>query len=101
MRCNPAIRKIAELVEEGAIGWVSAIHADFGLQGPFPAEHRLRDPKLGGGALLDLGVYPINLAHLILGAPGRGAVLGAPDPGGRGREHRRPARLRSPARSRR
>jgi predicted dehydrogenase len=69
MRLNPAIRKIAELVEEGAIGWVSAIHADFGLQGPFPAEHRLRNPRLGGGALLDLGVYPINLAHLIMGSP--------------------------------
>jgi predicted dehydrogenase len=69
MRFNPAIRKIAELVEEGAIGWVSALHADFGLHGPFPAEHRLRDPKLGGGALLDLGVYPINLVHLIMGTP--------------------------------
>ena len=69
MRVNPAIRKIAELVEEGAIGWVSAIHADFGLQGPFAAEHRLRDPRLGGGALLDLGVYPIHLVHLIMGAP--------------------------------
>jgi predicted dehydrogenase len=69
MRCNPAIRKIHELVEDGAIGWVSSIHADFGLHGPFPAEHRLRDPKLGGGALLDLGVYPINLVHLILGPP--------------------------------
>jgi predicted dehydrogenase len=69
MRFNPAIRKIAELVEEGAIGWVSAIHADFGLPGPFEAQHRLRDPRLGGGALLDLGVYPINLVHLILGAP--------------------------------
>ncbi|GIM93568.1 Gfo/Idh/MocA family protein [Paractinoplanes toevensis] len=69
MRFNPAIRKIHELVEEGAIGWVSAIHADFGLQGPFEPEHRLRNPRLGGGALLDLGVYPINLAHLIMGAP--------------------------------
>jgi predicted dehydrogenase len=69
MRLNPAVRKVAELVEEGAIGWVGAIHADFGLQGPFPPEHRLRDPKLGGGALLDLGVYPIHLAHLIMGAP--------------------------------
>ncbi|MBM2617322.1 Gfo/Idh/MocA family oxidoreductase [Actinoplanes sp. LDG1-06] len=69
MRLNPAIRKIVELVEEGTIGWVSSIHADFGLQGPFDAEHRLRDPKLGGGALLDLGVYPINFAHLIMGAP--------------------------------
>ena len=69
MRLNPAVRKVAELVEEGAIGWVSAIHADFGLQGPFDAGHRLRDPKLGGGALLDLGVYPLHLAHLIMGVP--------------------------------
>ena len=69
MRLNPAVRKIVELIEEGVIGWVSSIHADFGLHGPFPPEHRLRDPKLGGGALLDLGVYPINFAHVILGAP--------------------------------
>lgn len=69
MRCNPAIRKAAELVDEGAIGWVSAIHADFGLQGPFDAGHRLRAPELGGGALLDLGVYPIHLAHLFMGVP--------------------------------
>jgi predicted dehydrogenase len=69
MRLNPAIRKIAELIEAGEIGWVSSIHADFGLQGPFPPEHRLRNPKLGGGALLDLGVYPLSLAHLIMGAP--------------------------------
>jgi predicted dehydrogenase len=69
MRCNPAIRSIVTLIAEGAIGEVKAVHADFGLQGPFPASHRLRDPSLGGGALLDLGVYPINLAHLVLGAP--------------------------------
>ncbi|MFB9358594.1 Gfo/Idh/MocA family protein [Actinoplanes nipponensis] len=69
MRCNPAVRRIAELVAEGTIGEVTAVHADFGLQGPFEATHRLRDPALGGGALLDLGVYPLNLAHLILGAP--------------------------------
>ena len=69
MRSNPAVRKAVELIEEGVIGWVSAIHADFGLPGPFEAEHRLRDPKLGGGALLDLGVYPIHLAHLVMGVP--------------------------------
>ncbi|HEU4346758.1 MAG TPA: Gfo/Idh/MocA family oxidoreductase [Actinoplanes sp.] len=69
MRCNPAVRAIADAVVAGAIGDVTVISADFGLQGPFPPEHRLRDPKLGGGALLDLGVYPLNLAHLILGAP--------------------------------
>ena len=69
MRCNPAVRRIVELITDGAIGEVTSVQADFGLQGPFAAEHRLRDPKMGGGALLDLGVYPLNLAHLILGAP--------------------------------
>ncbi|WP_189078443.1 Gfo/Idh/MocA family protein [Mangrovihabitans endophyticus] len=69
MRCNPAIRKVVEMVRAGAIGDVVAVHADLGLQGPFPPEHRLRNPALGGGALLDLGIYPLHLAHLILGAP--------------------------------
>jgi predicted dehydrogenase len=69
MRMNPAIRRIVALVRDGAIGEITNIQADFGLQGPFAATHRLRDPALGGGALLDLGVYPLNLAHLILGAP--------------------------------
>ena len=69
MRCNPAVRRIVELVADGALGEVTNVQADFGLQGPFDATHRLRDPALGGGALLDLGVYPLNLAHLILGAP--------------------------------
>lgn len=69
MRCNPAIRKIRELISDGVIGDVVTVHADLGLQGPFEPTHRLRDPALGGGALLDLGVYPIHLAHLLLGAP--------------------------------
>jgi len=69
MRCNPAIRRITELIADGVLGEVTSVQADFGLQGPFEATHRLRDPALGGGALLDLGVYPINLAHLILGPP--------------------------------
>jgi predicted dehydrogenase len=69
MRCNPGIRRVTELIADGAIGEVTAVHADFGLPGPFPPEHRLRNPALGGGALLDLGVYPVSLAHLLLGAP--------------------------------
>jgi len=69
MRCNPAVRQIAALVRDGVIGDPVSVHADFGLAGPFPATHRLRAPELGGGALLDLGVYPLNLAHLVLGAP--------------------------------
>jgi predicted dehydrogenase len=69
MRCNPAIRRITELIADGAIGDPVTVHADFGLPGPFEATHRLRAPELGGGALLDLGVYPLNLAHLMLGTP--------------------------------
>ena len=69
MRTNPAIGRMAELVAAGAIGDVRVVRADFGLAGPFEPSHRLRDPDLGGGALLDLGVYPVSLAHLLLGAP--------------------------------
>jgi predicted dehydrogenase len=69
MRCNPAFLKMLELVRDGAIGEVTAVHADFHLTGPFAAEHRLRAPELGGGALLDLGVYPVTVAHAVLGVP--------------------------------
>ncbi|MFJ4919426.1 Gfo/Idh/MocA family protein [Streptomyces sp. NPDC088725] len=69
--CNPVIQRLAELVRDGAIGDVRAIHADFGIQGTFAPEHRLRNPDLGGGALLDLGVYPVSFAQLLLGEPDR------------------------------
>ncbi|RKN12711.1 Gfo/Idh/MocA family protein [Streptomyces radicis] len=69
MYCNPSIRRAVELVHDGAIGEVVAVHADFGIGGPFDPGHRLLDPALGGGALLDLGVYPVSFAHLLLGEP--------------------------------
>jgi predicted dehydrogenase len=69
MYCNPVIRRMAELVRDGAIGEVRAVHADFGLNLPLDPTHRLLDPALGGGALLDLGVYPVSFAHLLLGEP--------------------------------
>ncbi|MDN3296320.1 Gfo/Idh/MocA family oxidoreductase [Streptomyces ficellus] len=71
MYCGPVIRRLVELVRDGAIGDIRSVHADFGLAGPFEAGHRLRDPALGGGALLDLGVYPVSFAHLLLGEPDR------------------------------
>jgi predicted dehydrogenase len=67
--CNPVVRRLTELVADGAIGEVRSVHADFGLGGPFAPGHRLLDPALGGGALLDLGVYPVSFAHLLLGEP--------------------------------
>jgi predicted dehydrogenase len=69
--CNPLVRRMRQLVEEGAIGEVRTVQADFGLAGPFPVAHRLRDPHQGGGALLDLGVYPIAFAQMLLGEPDR------------------------------
>ncbi|MEU5087880.1 Gfo/Idh/MocA family oxidoreductase [Streptomyces sp. NPDC021356] len=69
MYCNPLVRRLKALVDDGAIGDVRTVQADFGLEGPFPPAHRLRDPDLGGGALLDLGVYPVSFAHLLLGEP--------------------------------
>jgi len=69
MRANPAIRRIVSMVAEGEIGDVRHVTVDFGLPGPVPPGHRLRAPELGGGALLDLGVYPVTFAHLFLGPP--------------------------------
>ncbi|MEV6142677.1 Gfo/Idh/MocA family oxidoreductase [Streptomyces sp. NPDC051992] len=69
--CNPVIRRMTELVRDGAIGKIRSVQADFGLAGPFGPGHRLRDRALGGGALLDLGVYPVSFAHLLLGEPDR------------------------------
>ncbi|MDC0768320.1 Gfo/Idh/MocA family protein [Streptomyces sp. HD] len=69
MYCNPLIRRLKAMVDDGAIGEVRHVQADFGLAGPFPPSHRLRDPAQGGGALLDLGVYPVSFAQLLLGEP--------------------------------
>ncbi|WLQ43396.1 Gfo/Idh/MocA family oxidoreductase [Streptomyces laculatispora] len=69
--CNPVIRRMTELVRDGAIGEIRTVQADFGFTGDFGAGHRLRDPALGGGALLDLGVYPVSFAQLLLGEPDR------------------------------
>jgi predicted dehydrogenase len=66
---NPTIQRCHALVRSGAIGTITHVAADFGVAGPFPVGHRLRDPRLGGGALLDLGVYPIALAQHFLGRP--------------------------------
>jgi predicted dehydrogenase len=67
--CDPVVRRMAELIHDGAIGEVRTVHADFGFAGPAEPTQRLRDPHQAGGALLDLGVYPVSLAHLVLGAP--------------------------------
>ncbi|MFJ3159261.1 Gfo/Idh/MocA family protein [Streptomyces kanasensis] len=80
--CNPLVRRLVELVRDGAIGEVRTVHADFGLVGPDDPGHRLRDPAAGGGALLDLGVYPVAFAQLLLGEPDRVAAQALLSPEG-------------------
>lgn len=68
-RFLPAIRKAKEIADGGAIGQVKGISADFGFKAAFDPNGRLYNHKLGGGALLDIGIYPIFLALLIKGMP--------------------------------
>jgi predicted dehydrogenase len=82
MRVNPVIRRVKELIDDGAIGEITNITADFCVAGPFPPGHRMRAPELGGGALLDLGVYPVTFAHLFLGVPERVHAVAALTPEG-------------------
>ena len=82
MRANPLILKARDLVARGVIGDVVAVHADFSIELTFDPTHRLYDLANGGGALLDLGVYPINFAWLFLGRPDTQQVLGTLSPTG-------------------
>lgn len=68
-RFSPQTIKILELIEDGAIGEVTSIKADFGFSTPVDPPGRLFNPELGGGALLDIGLYPAFLALLLLGKP--------------------------------
>jgi predicted dehydrogenase len=68
-RCLPAVRRMAELIAAGAIGEPRLLTADFGIQAPPDPRNRLWIPDLGGGALLDVGVYLASLARLVLGPP--------------------------------
>ncbi|MHB8186136.1 MAG: Gfo/Idh/MocA family protein [Dermatophilaceae bacterium] len=82
MRANPLILKAQEIVARGVIGDVVAVHADFSIGLDFDPAHRLYDLANGGGALLDLGVYPLHFAWLFLGRPDTQQVLGTLSPTG-------------------
>jgi predicted dehydrogenase len=68
-RFHPAITRVRELLADGTIGEVRSVQADLGIAAPKDLANRFYDPALGGGALLDLGVYVTALAHLVLGPP--------------------------------
>lgn len=70
-RCFPLMEKLRELLASKIIGEVRMLTADFGFRAEYRAEERLFSPAAGGGALLDVGVYPVSLASMIFGTPTR------------------------------
>jgi predicted dehydrogenase len=67
MRFNPSVRKAMEWIDAGKIGPVRYIRSDFFLSKPYDPTSRYFDPALGGGALLDVGIYPVTLACMAAG----------------------------------
>lgn len=68
-RFNPSFKETLSKIKQGELGKVQYINADFAFVGNENEKNRLFDLKLGGGALMDIGVYPLFLAYTILGIP--------------------------------
>jgi predicted dehydrogenase len=68
-RFLPHYLKVSEMIEEGKLGELKGVLANFGFKPPEPVSPRLFEPSLGGGSLLDIGIYPVFLAQSILGVP--------------------------------
>ncbi len=68
MRYVPAMVELKRLLAAGTIGELVSVSADFGFSAAgLPATHRALAPELAGGGLLDIGIYPLNLAAFVLG----------------------------------
>jgi predicted dehydrogenase len=68
-RFLPHMHKVREILASGILGDIWAVEADHGQRLSDYANPRHWEPSLGGGALLDLGIYPISFAHMVLGVP--------------------------------
>jgi predicted dehydrogenase len=77
-RFLPHIAEVNRLLDEGALGELVTVTADHGQWFAKDAGFRLFAPELGGGALLDLGIYPVSFASMVLGKPDRITALITP-----------------------
>ncbi len=75
-RYQPQASVIRRLLSDGVFGEVRSVLADHGQAIPADPWHRLYRPELGGGALLDLGIYPVQFASMVLGAPSSVVAVG-------------------------
>ncbi len=66
-RCHPLTHKMLELVKKEFLNQEVLIESSFGFTADVGEEHRLRNPELGGGSILDIGCYPMSMARLIAG----------------------------------
>ncbi len=82
MRFNPVVVEAQSLVASGRIGELVNVRGDLSRRFDYRPEHRLFDLSAGGGALLDLGVYPLTFAWLFLGRPDSVQATGTLSPTG-------------------
>jgi len=66
-RFLPAVKQLRKFLAEGLIGDVSCFGADFGFRAERNLEGRILNPQLGGGSLLDVGIYPVSFASMVFG----------------------------------
>ena len=81
-RYLPQVDVLRQVLADGLIGDPHLVRADFGTVVPYDATSRLWDADLGGGALLDVGIYPVSLASMALGAPTSVVATGTVTPSG-------------------
>lgn len=81
-RFLPTADVLRQLLADGALGELSSVTADFGRSISAATAPRLHDPALAGGALLDLGIYPVSFASFVLGDPDAVSATGRLTPTG-------------------
>ncbi len=75
-RFMPHMARVRDILAAGTLGEISYLTAEHGQWFPEDPAHRLFAPSLGGGALLDLGIYPLSFASMVLGTPTRVTARG-------------------------
>ncbi len=81
-RFLPSMKRVIDIVKKEEIGQLISIQADFGFKAPYDPNSRLFNKELGGGALLDVGIYPVFLAIALLGEPAKIQASGVIGPTG-------------------
>lgn len=76
----PKFDVLGQFIDSGALGEIKSVYTDYGEH--FTRDHRIFDPRLAGGPLLDLGTYPVSLLTLLLGVPQTVVGAGQADPSG-------------------